>query len=326
MWTLLARVNQNLILAIPLAMVAGLAAGVASDPRPLKALVLPLTFLMVYPMMVNLRPQSLLKGLNLKLHAATAAINFGVVPFAAYGLGRMFFPHHPYLALGLLMASLVPTSGMTISWTGMAKGHVPSAVQLTVVGLLAGSLATPFYVQALLGAHVAVAWKAVLTQIGVIVLLPLLLGFATQRLVFALAGEPAFQKEWAPRFPGLSSVGVLGVVFVAMALKARDLVAEPGVLPRILLPLALLYGANFLVSTWIGRRFFPRGEALALVFGTVLRNLSIALAVSMTAFGPRGAEAALVIALAYVLQVTSAAWYSRVGDRIFPGAEGAGQK
>lgn len=321
MWKALSLLNQNLVLAIPLSLALGLGAGLMMDPRPLKGLVLPLTFLMVYPMMVNLRPQSLLKGVNGRLHLATALINFGVVPFVAYGLGRVFFPASPYLALGLLMASLVPTSGMTISWTGMAKGSVPAAIQLTVVGLLVGSLATPFYVQALLGAHVQVAWKAVLTQIAVVVFLPLVLGMATQRLLVALAGEPGFQKDWAPRFPGLSSVGVLGVVAVAMALKAQDLVRDPWVLPRILAPLALLYALNFAVSTWIGRRFFPRGEALAMVFGTVLRNLSIALAVSMTAFGARGAEAALVIALAYVLQVTSAAWYARLGGRLFPEAE-----
>lgn len=319
MWKALTWLNQKLVLAIPLAMILGLAIGVGFEPRPLKVLVLPLTFLMVYPMMVNLRPQSLLKGGHFKLHLVTAFINFGVVPFVAYGLGRIFFPGHPYLALGLLMASLVPTSGMTISWTGMAKGNVPAAIQLTVVGLLVGSLATPFYVQALLGAHVTVSWSAVFLQIGVVVLLPLVLGFATQRLIVRLTGEQGFQTGWAPRFPSLSTLGVLGVVAVAMALKARDLLAEPMLLPRILLPLGLIYGFNFLLSTWLGRRFFQRPEALALVFGTVLRNLSIALAVAMTAFGPRGAEAALVIALAYVLQVTSAAWYAKLADRIFPG-------
>lgn len=320
MWKALAWLNQRLVAAIPLTMAMGLLGGLTFDPRPLKALVLPLTFLMVYPMMVNLRPQSLLKGGHLRLHLFTALINFGGVPFIAYGLGRIVFPAHPYLALGLLMASLVPTSGMTISWTGMAKGNVPAAIQLTVVGLLVGSLATPFYVQALLGTHVSVSWGAVFLQIGVVVALPLLLGFATQRLIVGLAGEPEFQSTWAPRFPALSTLGVLGVVTVAMALKARDLAAEPMLLPRILLPLVLLYGINFLVSTWLGRRFFQRPEALALVFGTVLRNLSIALAVAINAFGPGGTEAALVIALAYILQVTSAAWYAKLAHRLFPEA------
>ena len=60
-----------------------------------------------------------------------------------------------------------------------------------------------------------------------------------------------------------------------------------------------------------------RGDAIALVYGTVMRNLSIALALAMNVFGPAGAQAALVIALAYVVQVQSAAWYVRLTDRIF---------
>ena len=47
------------------------------------------------------------------------------------------------MALGLLLASLVPTSGMTISWTGFAGGNLAAAVKMTVIGLILGSLATP---------------------------------------------------------------------------------------------------------------------------------------------------------------------------------------
>ncbi len=318
MWKRLQTINQNLVWAIPAAMLLGVLVGLGLQVAPLKLLILPFTFLMVYPMTVNLRIQSLFNQLDARLHIATGLLNFGIFPFVAFGLGRVFFPSQPYLALGLLMAALVPTSGMTISWTGMAKGNVPAAVQMAVIGLIAGSLATPVYVQALLGAQVSVAWKAVFTQIGVVVFLPLLLGQVTRVLLVSRFGQEGFQKTWAPRMPSLSTLGVLGVVFVAIALKAKDMARNPAVIPAILLPLGILYLFNFLVSTWVGRSFFKRDDALALVFGTVLRNLSIALAVAMTAFGPKGAEAAVVISLAYVLQVLAAAWYARLADRLFP--------
>jgi predicted Na+-dependent transporter len=48
-----------------------------------------------------------------------------------------------------------------------------------------------------------------------------------------------------------------------------------------------------------------------------MRNLSIALALAMSAFGSIGTDAALVISLAYIIQVQSAAWYVRFTDRIF---------
>jgi predicted Na+-dependent transporter len=48
-----------------------------------------------------------------------------------------------------------------------------------------------------------------------------------------------------------------------------------------------------------------------------MRNLSIALALAMNALGTEGADAALVITLAYVVQVQSAAWYVKLTDRLF---------
>lgn len=51
--------------------------------------------------------------------------------------------------------------------------------------------------------------------------------------------------------------------------------------------------------------------------GSVLRNLSIALAVAMTVFGPESSDMALIISLAYIVQVQSAAWHVRSIDKLF---------
>ena len=84
------------------------------------------------------------------------------------------------------------------------------------------------------------------------------------------------------------------------------------------MPLVLLYAINYGVSTLVARWQLNRGDGIALVYGTVMRNLSIALALSMTAFGEAGAEAALLIALAYIIQVQSAAFYVKLSGRFFP--------
>lgn len=317
MWTLLARLNRNLILAIPVMMLAGMVYGLLVDALPLKALILPFTFLMVYPMMVTLKIGHLFAGGDLKAQLLTQAINFTVIPLAAFYVGRLFFPAEPYLALGLLLAALVPTSGMTISWTGFARGNLAAAVKMTVVGLVLGSLATPLYVKVLLGARVEMNTAGIFAQIGLIVFLPMLVGYLTQYSLVKRYGQADFQQRIALRFPGLSTVGVLGIVFIAMALKAQALAAHPDHLLLIFTPLLLLYAFNYLLSTLVGKLFLPRGDAIALVYGTVMRNLSIALAVAMNAFGPAGSDAALVIALAYVIQVQSAAWYVKFTPRLF---------
>jgi ACR3 family arsenite efflux pump ArsB len=164
---------------------------------------------------------------------------------------------------------------------------------------------------------VSVDVAVVMRQIGVIVFLPMLAGYLTQQALVRQVGPKIFQAQWAPRFPLLSTVGVLGIVFIAIALKAAAIAAAPGLLLGILVPLSLMYTANYALSTVVGRLFLPRNDAIAMVYGSVMRNLSIALALAVNAFGPQGSDAALVIAVAYIIQVQSAAWYVRGTDRFF---------
>jgi len=314
---LLLLIQRHLVWVVPVAMVCGVLWGALFPSTWLGILVIPLTVLMVFPMLVDLRLPLLLRTGALRVQLVAQAINFLLIPFVALWIGRWFFPGEPLLALGLLLAALLPTSGMTISWTGFAKGNLEAAVQMTVVGLLLGSIATPFYVKWLLGAVVQVSMLQVFRQIAVIVFLPLLLGQLTRTVLMALRGADHYQRFIKPLFPPFSTLGVLGIVFVAMALKARLILGQPVLLVRMLVPLLMLYGLNFLVSSLVAKRFFSRGDGIALVYGTVMRNLSIALALAMTAFGPQGSEVALVIALAYIVQVQAAAWYVKVSDRLF---------
>ncbi len=327
MWRILQKITKNLIIAIPVMMVLGFAYGLLANPAWLKHLILPFTFLMVYPMMVTLKIKKVFEGGDTKAQLIAQAINFLIIPFLAYGVGTLFFSDRPYMALGLLLAGLVPTSGMTISWTGFAKGNLAAAVKMTVIGLVAGSLATPFYVKALMGATIDVNMVSVLRQIFLIVFLPMILGYATQRALLKAYGQKEFQQRIGPRFMPLSTLGVLGIVFVALALKAGTIAAAPELLARILLPLALLYAVNFTLSTIVGKKLLPRDDAVAMVYGSVMRNLSIALAIAINAFGAEGSDAALVVAMAYIIQVQSAAWYVRFTDRLFgapaPAAEPA---
>ena len=317
MWKILIVLNKNLTWAIPILMFAGFVFGVTTDAGFLKTLILPFTLLMVYPMMVTLKIKHLFKGGDIRTQVITQVINFAIIPFIAFVAGRLFFAETPYMALGLLLAALVPTSGMTISWTGFAKGDLAAAVKMTVIGLVLGSLATPFYIKALMGAEVEMDLASIFLQIALIVFLPMVAGYVTQQALVKRFGIEQFQKELAPRFPGFSTLGVLGIVFIAIALKAKSLANHPELLLKIIIPLFLLYFFNYILSTLIGKLFLSRGHAIAMVYGTVMRNLSIALAVAINAFGQAGSDAALVIALAYIIQVQSAAWYLKFTTRLF---------
>ncbi len=316
-WRVLTLLQKNLVWSIPTFMVLGVLYGIFFTAAPLKAAIVPLTFLMVYPMMVTLNIKQVFAGGDVKLQVVVQLINFVLLPVIGFAIGNLFFPDNHYIVLGLLLTSLLPTSGMTISWTGFARGNMPAAVKMTVIGLILGSLAAPVYLKVLMGAVVTIPLASVFKQIAIIVFLPMVLGYATQRILVSRYGQQKYQKELKPRFPPISTLGVLGIVFVAMALKSRDIADNPVILLQLLLPLIVLYAVNFTLSTVIGKFFFPRGDAIALVYGTVMRNLSIALAIAINAFGQEGAEIALIIAVAYIIQVQAAAWYVRLTDKIF---------
>ncbi len=288
MWKILKLLQQKLILSIPAFMLLGLLFGAFFPSAFLKEWIVPVTFLMVYPMMVTLNMKELFSKGGTKVQIAALLINFVVTPFLGFFIGRLFFPDQPLVVLGLLLTSLLPTSGMTISWTGFAKGNMSAAVKMTIIGLIVGSLAAPIYLKLLMGTVVSISLVDVFSQILFIVFLPL-----------------------------VSTLGVLGIVFISMALKAKTILGNPAVLLYYLLPLGLLYLVNFTISTLAGKYLFGRNDGIALVYGTVMRNLSIALAIAMSAFGENGSDIALIIALAYIIQVQAGAWYVKFTDRFF---------
>jgi ACR3 family arsenite efflux pump ArsB len=241
------------------------------------------------------------------------ALDFLVMPLLAWLLARLFFSGDPAMFVGLLLIGIFPTSGMTISWTGFAKGNVGAAVKMTVFGLLGAAVLAPVYLVLLAGATVDVDVLGVARTVLLVVVVPLVAGVLTRRGLERKMGQEAYRERVAKAFPGMSVVGVLAIVFLALGLKARMIVYNPDLLIGTLLPLALFYVAAYAIATLVGRALLSRDDAVAAVYGSVMRNLSIALGVAIASFGP---EAALVLAVAYVFQVQSAAWYVRLADRL----------
>lgn len=314
---LLRFLQKNLVWSIPGFMIAGMIYGQFFETSALKLAIVPFTFLMVYPMMVNLNFKKVFSGGDSKVQITAQLINFGVIPFLGFFIGITFFSDSPYIMLGLLLTSLLPTSGMTISWTGFAKGNMPAAVKMTVIGLILGSIFSPFYLQVLAGASIHIPLMGVFKQIIIIVFLPMILGFLTQQFLVKRYGMARYQKDIKKQFPPFSTFGVLSIVFIAMALKSGTIISNPILLIKFLLPLTALYIFNFGISTIIGKYLFNREDGIALVYGTVMRNLSIALAIAMTVFKENGSEIALIIALAYIIQVQAGAWYVKAIGKIF---------
>jgi arsenite transporter len=321
MLKILSVFQKNLVWSIPISMALGLLFGYLVDAAPLKRFIIPVTFIMVYPMMVTLNVQSIFKGRDYKLQITTQVVNFILIPMLAYYIGTFFFSNGPekfgLWAVGLFLIGVLPTSGMTISWTGFDRGNKEAAIKMVVFGLVLGALAAPIYTEVFMGTTIEVDMLHMFQQIVLFVFVPLFMGLLTQYWGRKKFGSQEWDTRIKPIFPPFSAFGVTLIAFVAMALKARHIIANPGDIISILVPLTVFYLVTYGFLSIVGRIFFKREDAIAMVFGVVMRDLSIALAIAMTAFGKQGLTIALLIALAYVIQIQSAAWYVRVVDRIF---------
>ena len=321
----LTLIKKNLIISILVSMILGIVLGHYFDLSFLSQTILPLTFLLVYPMMVTLKLETIFEKWNFKLQIVTQIINFIVFPLIAYGLGLLFFNDNEYLRLGLLLIALLPTSGMTISWTAMAKGNTNAAIKMVIFGLLLGALLSPLYITLFLGAEITVPFMKIFTQIIVVVVLPTILAFVTQRVLIKKYSAERFHKDIKTKFPLFSTFGVVLIIFVAISLKADKIVSNPGILIDIIIPLIVLYTLFFVISVGTGRLLFRRDDGIALVNGTLIRSLSLSLAITLSTF-PEAGIAALLIAIAYTLQVQIAAWNVRLTKKLFPKEEVVNQK
>lgn len=316
MFTVLKWIKKNLIISIVVAMILGLIIGGNFDVSWMKKTILPLTFVLVYPMMVTLKLNNVLQNTNPKLQFVTQVINFIIYPLITYVLGIIFFQDDAFLRLGLLLIGLLPTSGMTISWTVMAKGNVNAAILMVLVGLGLGALLTPFYITFILGEAVNLPLTQFITQIAVVIILPFIAAVITQFVLIQKYEYETFNKKIKPKFPLFSTLGVVLIIFVAMSLRAKIIINNPMILIEMLIPLLIMYILFVTVSLVIAKGFFNREDGIALSNGTLVRSLSLALAITLAAF-PEAKLTSLLIAIAYTLQVQIAAWNVKLADKIY---------
>jgi len=94
------------------------------------------------------------------------------------------------------------------------------------------------------------------------------LGYLTRFLILKFTNKKTFEGL-RPRFAGVATLGVLGIVYVAIALKSSQILSHPQELFFMLIPLCILYLFNFILSTIVGKFLLSRGEAIALVYSRI---------------------------------------------------------
>lgn len=304
--------SRNTAVVIPLVLIVGFITGLLIDTSNLKNYILPVTVIMIYPTMIGFKLNEVFNLSHGKLMLTAAIINFLIIPLLAYALGMTFLLDDPQLFAGLIITSLLPTSNLTIAFTMLAKGNVPGAVKLTTTGLLLGSLLTPLYLSAILGKYLPINLWSTLQTIGQVVLIPLVLGVLTYKLLLKRYTQAEFQKKIKPYLPATSTWGMIFIVFSSISMNAQRMASHLDVFATALLVQLAFFFINYVVSTVIGRVIFQKDDALTLVFGTALRNLAIAMGLAASAFG---SNAALMVSLAFIIQPQAAAWFIKLNEK-----------
>ncbi len=301
-------VRKNLLYLILASMTLGLINGRFFPAGYLKPLVLPILIFMVLPMMVNIKIEEVLNAFkDFKPVGLSLAINFIFMPMLALGVAWVFFQDQPIYAVGLYLVALLPTSGMTAAWTGMAKGNLNTALVIIAVNLLLSIFLLPIYLKVMVGQAVPFDPVHIFQQLLYIVVAPMLAGDLIRRGIVRRWGREVYLRV-KPHLSGVSSLGVVLIIFVAMSLKAGQILGDLRASTLALVPLALFYTLAVGAGLYLGGRFLSRDKMIALVYGTAMRDLSIAVAIAMLSFP----GAVMPIALAYAIQVPTAAVIMKV--------------
>ncbi|KUP05124.1 sodium:proton symporter [Bacillus coahuilensis m2-6] len=304
--------QRYLLLSVPLTLLLGFLIGTVMDTSFLQPTILIATIIMIYATMIGLKLKELTSVKGSKVLGLSLLINFLIIPLVAFVLGKTLLSEHPIMFAGLALSALLPTSGMTISWTAIQKGNVPAAVRLTVFGLILGSLLTPWYLLLMVGEYVDIDIVETFQTIALVVFVPLILGQVTFYMLMKKYTMEQFQKRVKPNFAPLSIWAMLYVVFVSISMKASMIIENLQLIVLAFIVLLAFYFLNYIISTFFAKSFLSREDGIALVNGTVLRNLSIAIGLAATSFG---AEAALIVTIAFIVQQQTIAFYGRLSTK-----------
>lgn len=301
-------------LSISLALLIGY---YADGVKTLKVAIPFLLFVMLYPMMINLRVEDIGKALkDWKLFSVAIFMNFLLTPVLGALWTRFLFSHaDPYLAAGFILKVTVPCSGMVAAWTGYAKGKVESALIVVALSMILGIFLVPFWMWALAGMYVAINPWMIFQKMLLIVVLPLAAGLATRKILVRKYGPKNYKQRIAPYFPAISTCGMLTMVFIIISTQAKLILGNFHWILLVILGIGTLYPLLFGLAILFCRLVhMDHGNSMALGYSVAAKNHAITIGIATTAFG--GTLAVLPAAVAPLIQIPTMLLYLNLSEKI----------
>lgn len=328
-----------LTLWVGLAIVAGVALGLvapsafaavaALELAHVNLVVAVLIWVMIYPMMIQIdfaavrdvgrRPQGLV---------LTLVVNWLIKPFTMAALGVLFFQHlfapwvdpqsaSEYIA-GMILLGVAPCTAMVFVWSQLTRGDPNyTLVQVSVNDLVMVFAFAPIAAFLLGVTDVAVPWETLLLSTALYVVLPLLAGVLTRRVL----GNGAALARFVARLKPWSIVGLLATVVLLFGFQAETIVAQPFVIALIAVPLVLQTYGIFAIAFVAARTMklpYPVAAPACLIGTSNFFELAVAVAISLFGLHSGAALATVVGVLVEVPVMLSLVAFTRRSAHLFP--------
>ncbi|WP_417256642.1 ACR3 family arsenite efflux transporter [Celeribacter halophilus] len=339
--TPMGRFERLLSLWVALAMVAGIVVGAlapgvvqaiaATEVASINLVVAVLIWAMVYPMMVSV-DFGAIKGVarQPKGLLVTLVVNWMIKPFTMAFLAVLFFDHifAPWIApedasqyiAGLILLGAAPCTAMVFVWSQLTRGDATyTLVQVSVNDLIMVFAFAPIVALLLGVTDVIVPWDTLVLATVLYVVLPLIAGLVTRRILGSEEAIDAFTHRIKP----FSMVGLIATVAILFGLQGDVILSRPMVIVLIAVPLliqsygifALAYGAAFLM------RVPHKIAAPCAMIGTSnFFELAVAVAISLFGLNSGAALATVVGVLVEVPVMLSLVAFANRTRARFPSA------
>lgn len=273
-----------------------------------KPAIVPLLGLVMLGMGMTLRTQDFAEVLRRPgTMALGVVLQYGLMPPAAWLIGSAL-GLAPELMVGLVLVGTSPGGTASNLICYLARGDLALSISLTTLSTLLAVVLTPALTLLLVGERVPVPAAEMLGSIARIVLLPVALGVAANRLLGP-------RLRWAQSgFPMISMGAICFIIAIIVALN-RDRLAEIGAIVAVAVVIHNATGlaAGYWISRWVGLDSV-RSRTLAIEVGMQNSGLAVALAVKF--FSPTAALPGAVFSIWHNLSGSMlASWWSRRGAR-----------